>query len=216
MSARAGKEKLAFWLEEATAGRFRAVARIRDGGVSQALTRMVGEAIGDSEAVAPRGVGRGLEVGVRFRDEERAALDAAARARGTTPANWLRSLALVHLLRRPQWNREQLAEFRAIATEIRAIGNNLNQVARVANAAALEGQFVAGTVEAAEGAVDGLRVEMRRLVSFMSGEFDYWGLPDEQRPTGGTKGGKMQDAREAKAKARAKAAPRKRPTKFAD
>ena len=48
------------------------------------------------DAIAPRGVGRGEQVGVRLKATERQALAEAARAQGTSPANWIRSLALAH------------------------------------------------------------------------------------------------------------------------
>jgi hypothetical protein len=214
MSGRLGKQSLTFWVDEATADRFRAIARLRDGSVSQALTRLVGEEIGDSAAVAPKGVGRAPMVGVRFRAEERAALGAAASARGTTPANWLRSLALVHLMRRPQWNREQLNEFRAVGSEIRAIGNNLNQIARAANTAALEGHAISGSVQAVEVAVADVRTEMRRLVALMTGEFDYWGLPHDERPVGTRAGKAAEKQREDRAREKRALKPRERPAKL--
>ena len=68
----------------------------------------------------PRGVGRGKQVSVRFKDPERAALDEAAAQRGTTPANWLRSLGIVHLARRPQWNPAELDALRAQASSTSA------------------------------------------------------------------------------------------------
>lgn len=159
----AKKERIGFWMDAEVAARFKVVARLRDGGVSQALTRMVGEALQDSQAVAPKGVGRGAEVKIRLRGEERLLLARAARERGTTPANWIRSLALVHLLRRPEWNAEELEALRGIGRELRMIGSNINQIAAALNASALVGRCPPGQGEAAERAVE--LVRMNRVVS---------------------------------------------------
>src|SRR4051812_21248600 len=103
MSGRNGQELLSTWVPAEQAEAFKAQAREMDGGASAALRRLVAEAVGE-KAPAPRGVGRGTQVGVRFKPAERLVLSEVAEAHGTSPANWLRSLALVHLVKRPQWN----------------------------------------------------------------------------------------------------------------
>ncbi|MCE3589971.1 hypothetical protein LXJ59_25610, partial [Escherichia coli] len=67
----------------------------------------------------------GQQIGVRFKPLERRALAEAARARSTSPANWLRSLALFHLARKPQWNAAELDALRDIFGELRRIGGNV-------------------------------------------------------------------------------------------
>ena len=61
----------------------------------------------------------GQSVMVRLKEEERVALMYAADARSTTPANWVRSLAIVHLARRPQWTPDEIDAMRDIFTELR-------------------------------------------------------------------------------------------------
>ncbi len=124
----------------------------------------------------------GYRITVRLKDAERFALLEAARSRQTTPANWLRSLAIEHLARRPQWNDAEVVELRAVFTELRRIGNNVNQIAYAVNAAALAGSCPPSQGEAALAAADAVRVETRRVVAVMTGNFRYWGLPQADDP----------------------------------
>lgn len=204
MGVRNGKEIVKFWLDVDVAASFKAAARISDGGTSQALTRMVGEVVGGKAqaAVVPRGSGLGPAVYVRFGDEERFALGRAADQRGTTPANWLRSLALVHLQKRPEWNREELELLRDVGREVHRIGVNINQIAAGVNAAALIGECPPGAGEAAKQAMDLVRWEIRRATAIVTGNFDYWGLPTDEQPTAARGALAREAAREAREKAR--------------
>lgn len=196
------------------AERFKAAARLQDGGVSQALLRLIREAVGEDGVVARRGAGQGSEVKIRLRSDERMALSRAARERGTSPATWVRSLVLVHLMRRPVWNVEERENLRAIGTELRRIGVNVNQIAAALNAAALRGECPPGQGEAVERAIELLRIEKRRLAGVVTGNFDYYGLPSDERPTaqrGAVTRRNMKEEREAKL---LKAKPKLRPRKF--
>lgn len=140
----------------------------------------------------------------------------AARERGLTPAGWLRSLALVNLLRRPAWNTEERAELRAISGELRRIGVNVNQIAAALNAAAAVGECPQGQGEAAERAVELVRNETRRLAATVTGNFDYYGLPWDERPTavlGAVTRRNRQEDREARSK---KHRLKSRPKKFSE
>ncbi len=180
---RNGKERIAFFLDVDVAERFRAAARLKDGGMSQALVRMIGSEIGDEKAVAPRALGTGDAVMIRLKGTERYALNRTADAAGMTPAAWVRSLALVHLTKKPEWNPEDREALRAIGRELRKIGTNVNQIAHAANAAAQVGLCPPGQGDAALQAAELIGFEMRRLAGVVTGNFDYWGLPDEERPT---------------------------------
>jgi hypothetical protein len=120
---------------------------------------------------------------VRFKDAERAALAEAARAHGTSPAAWLRSLALVHLTGRPQWNPAEMEALRGVFRELRAIAASLNQIGRVLTDAVDSGLCPPQHRDSAHEAGDLVRIEMRRVVAMMTGNFDYWGLPSAARPT---------------------------------
>ena len=170
-------------------------ARRTEGGTAGALRRLIAQALDQTsegqglhgaspatQSIAPRGIGRGQQIGFRLRPTERAALDAAAREATMSPANWVRSLVLVHLEKRPQWNAVELDALQELFREVRAIGNNVNQIAHGINIALQTGRYEANQGEASHEAMELVRLEMRRIVSVMTGNFAYWGLPDAQQP----------------------------------
>lgn len=215
MGGRNGQELLSTWVPASLAADFKAQARADTGGASGALRQLVAQAVEGQRPEAPRGSGAGKQVSVRLKPAERAALAAAAREQGTTPANWMRSLALVHLARRPQWNPAELDALREVFTELRRIGNNVNQVARALNTAAHTGEYPAGQGQEAREAAELIRAEMRRVVAVMTGNFDYWGLPTDERPTPAPGAVERADAEAAAVEEQRKRRPRRRPARFA-
>jgi hypothetical protein len=171
MLAKPGQKLLGAYLDEALAERFTAWARQTDGGASAALRRLVSEALDGTDPLGPLGVGRGKQVSVRFKDAERAPLDKAAAQHGTSPANWLRSLGIVHLAQRPQWSPAELDALRDLTCEVRAIGNNVNQIAHALNAAAQAGAYPPYQGGGAREAAELVKFEMRSLASVMTGNF---------------------------------------------
>jgi hypothetical protein len=213
MSTPPDKIMVGAYVDRDLAERFKAWARSTEGGASAALRKFMASAIDGKEPLSPVGTA-GYRVTVRLKDAERLALLQAATARNTTPTNWLRSLAILHLGRRPQWNGSEVTELRAIFTELRKIGTNLNQIARALNVASLSGEYPSGQGDAAFEAVEVLRRETRRVVAVMTGNFDYWGLPDAERPTAAY-GAKVRDldaTEDERRKIRLR--PRRRPTRF--
>lgn len=182
MPPKPGQKMVGGYVDAALAERFQAWARRTDGGASAALRRLILQAMDSQSPAAPRGSGTGHQVGVRFKDAERAALAEAARAHGTSSATWLRSLALVHLMGRPQWNSAEVEALRAVFRELRAIATSLERSTRTLTQAADAGLCPLEHRDAARKAGDLVRTEMRRLVAVMTGNFDYWGLPDAERP----------------------------------
>ncbi len=217
MGGRNGQELLSTWVPARVAAAFKAQARVTNGGTSAALRLLVTQAVGEAPPV-PRGVGRGEQVSVRLKATERAALAEAAEARSTSPANWIRSLAIVHLARRPQWNQAELDALRELFRELRAIGNNVNQIAHALNGAAHTGlnSGSEGQGVAAREAVEIVRLEMRRVVAVMTGNFAYWGLPDAERPTAAPGAVERADVEAEAAEAKLRGRPRRRPARFAD
>lgn len=214
MGGRNGQELLSTWVPADLAKAFKTQARATDGGASAALRRLVSEAVTGHAPTIPKGVGTGAQIGVRLKAAERAALAEAAQGQGTSPANWLRSLAIVHLARRPQWNAAEIEELRTLFRELRAIGNNVNQIAHALNVAVQTGVYPPNQGAAAREAVELLRFEARRVVAVMSGNFDYWGLPDEDRPTAALGAVEREDARASFAKEARRRRPRRRPGRF--
>jgi uncharacterized protein YukE len=217
--SRNGKRLLSTWVPEATAEAFQAQSRA-EGGASAALRRLVAETVDPSlhgaslQALAPAGSGRGEQIGIRLKGEERRALNAVASDRGTSPANWVRALAIVHLARRPQWNQAELAELRELFKELRRIGNNVNQIARALNVAQQTGQYPPHQHRAVKEAAEMIRDEMRRVVAVMTGNFDYWGLPDADRPRAAPGAVERHDAEVEAAEAKRRRRPRRGATRF--
>lgn len=226
MAGRNGQVHLSTYVPVELAEAFQALARQSDGGASGALRRLVAQAVeqeGQAQglhsastqaAIAPRGVGRGEQVSVRLKAPERQALAEAARTHGTSPANWLRSLALVHLARRPQWNPAELEALRELFGELRAIGNNVNQMAHALNIALVTSDYPPEQGSAAREAAERVRLEMRRVVALMTGNFEYWGLPDAERPTAAPGAVARADAQAHAAQAKHALRPRRRPARF--
>lgn len=183
MPPKPGQTMVGGYVDAALAERFHAWARRTDGGASAALRRLIIQAVDGQTPAAPQGAGTGRQVGVRFKEAERAVLAEAARAHGTSPATWLRSLALVHLTGRPQWNSAEVEALRAVFRELRAIGASLDRSTRALSEAADAGLCPVEHRDAAREAGDRVRTEMRRVVAVMTGNFDYWGLPDAERPS---------------------------------
>ena len=214
MAGRNGQELLSAWVPSELATAFRVWARARDGGASAALRSLVAQAVTGEAPAAPAGAGAGQRLTVRLRADEQQALQAAARARGVTPSTWVRALAVAHLLRRPQWNPVEVDALRDLATELRRIGTNVNQVARALNVAVARGEYPPGQGEAAKAAAELVRAELRRVVAVMTGNWDYWGLPWADRPMPAPGAEEREQARtEAEAAQRRLRLPR-RPRRF--
>ena len=105
---------------------------------------------------------------------------------------------------------------RELFRELRAIGNNVNQIAHALNAAAQTGQYLEPQGIAVREAAELVRFEMRRVVAIMTGNFAYWSLPDAERPTAAPGAVERADAEARAAETKRKARPRRRPARFAD
>jgi len=216
MRTRDGQRQVSTWLPLPIADAFEQEARQTDGGVSGAIRKLIVETVTGKQAQGPRGVGRGSQIGVRLRDKEREALAEAADQRATSPANWLRSLAIVHLARRPQWNTAELDTLRELSRQLGAIGNNINQIAYAINLAVHNGDYPPGQGIAARQAAEVIRLELRRVAAAVTGNFDYWGLPMEDQPTGLAGAAKYEDALARIAEAERRSRPRRRPRRFVE
>lgn len=182
---------LGTYVDPDLAERFHVLARRTEGGVAAALRKLVAAAVYEAEglhganlalaSVVPKGVGQGRQIGFRLRADERRALREAAEAQGTSPANWVRALAIVHLAGKPQWSPAELEELRAIFREVRAIGNNVNQIARSLNVAVKTGEYAAHQGEAAKDAVELVRHDGQlRLLGAAAGR-STWGQAGRDR-----------------------------------
>lgn len=78
------------------------------------------------------------------------------------------------------------------------------------NVAAHTGEYPPYQGQAAAEAADEVRAEMRRLMAIYTGNFDYWGLPDAERPTSAPGAFGNEQERERRAKARRRLRPKRR------
>ncbi|AXJ97447.1 hypothetical protein DM480_17295 (plasmid) [Sphingomonas sp. FARSPH] len=216
MPAKLGQKLIATYVDAEFAERFAAWARQTEGGSAAALRRLMAPALDGQAPVPPAGAGMGQQIGVRFKPLERRALAEAARARSTSPANWLRSLALFHLARKPQWNAAELDALRDIFGELRRIGGNVNQIARAMNVATETGAYPPYQGGLVREAALLARLEMRRVVAVMTGNFAYWGSPYDDVPEADGDTVERVDAAARAAERRRKRQPRRRPARFRD
>ena len=199
MGGRNGQVHLSTYVPCDVATAFQNWARRTDGGTAGALRRLIAQTVDAANAteglhgaspaqklIAPRGIGRGQQIGFRLQPSERAALDAAARQATMSPANWVRSLVLVHLTHHPQWTETELEALRDLFGVLRGIATTIDQIARDAKASSPANSEATDPNRAALAAADLVRDEMRRLVAIMTDHFDYWGLPDTQHPAAPT------------------------------
>ena len=215
MVGRNGQKMVGTYVPAELAARFRAWARSTEGGASAALRRLIAEAVEGRQPEPPPGAS-GHQVLIRLKEAERLALLRAAEARSTTPANWLRSLAIVRLARRPQWDAGETEALRGIGEELRRIGNNVNQIARALNVAAHTGECPPHQGQAAADAVQEVRAEMRRLLAVYTGNFEYWGLPEAERPGAAPGALEAEREREKKVRGKQRLRPRRRPRIFVE
>ena len=216
MAGRNGQTMVGAYVDAGLADRFKAWARTAEGGASAQLRRLIIEAMEGRPPSPSPGRAMGQSVMVRLKEEERVALMYAADARSTTPANWLRSLAIAHLVRRPQWTPGEIEAMRNIFNELRRIGNNVNQIAKALNVASMSGEYPAYQGEAAQEAAEMVRAEMRRITAVVTGNFDYWGVPDQARPTSARGAVGRAGAAAKREDQRLRLRPRRRPTRFRD
>lgn len=167
------------------ADRFKDFARQSDGSASACLRRLMKEAIGDTGGGAGASswyLGFTNRLTIRFKETEMLAVREAAKARGSNVTQWVRSLVLVFLTRRPQWSPAELKALQEIARDVRPIGNNINQVARALHTAIKNGRYPPHQgARAAKAAYDVSR-NLRRLTAVITGDYDYWGVPEDARP----------------------------------
>jgi hypothetical protein len=213
MPVPAGKTLLNAYVDRDLADRFKAWARPH-GGVSAALRSVIEGAVAERDPEPPPGAA-GFHVTVRLREREREMLLAAAQARGMPVAAYLRSLAVVHLAGRPQWSPAEAEALRELGSEVRRIGNNVNQIARALNVAVHKGEYPAGQGAEAKEAARLVRAELRRLLTIYTGNLERWGQGGKGAE-GAPRGLHAEaEAEEREGRARAKRRPKpRRPSAF--
>ena len=116
------------------------------------------EIAGKEKKEGPKRISRGRQVNIRLSNEQYATLEAKAQAAGLKPAQIVRQIAAgikVAPRKQPIISDDIAA---SIATQLRYIGNNLNQLARHANSG--------GSVS--KSVLEGIQEELGNLWRFLS------------------------------------------------
>lgn len=166
-------------LPDSLASRFDAVASV-DGGRSRVLRRLVesylaerGEAAAVEEEVS-RTRGRGEKLTIRLKPDELAALAEVSKERGMPSTTWLTSLVRARLLRRPALSGDESDAYSSAHRELNRIGINLNQIARLMNAAAVEGEVLEADAQMIREACVEIRVVTQGVRDALGGNVAYW------------------------------------------
>jgi hypothetical protein len=149
------------------------------GGRSPALRHLVAQACsgGDAERHAPGRLARGrFKLTVSLTAAECAGLDAAAGKIGLTPNAWVAALVRRRLQGRPTFRRSDAVSLITIQAELRRIGVNVNQIARVLNTAVLEGRVVDTELTPVDELRRELRAHMRGLREAFAGNLACWDI----------------------------------------
>lgn len=102
---------------------------------------------------------------IRFSPAEFDALEAAARAAGMTVSGFVRSLSMEGAGVRPFLEEGDRLVLSLLADGMRAIGGNLNQIARAINTGRIPTEEdVAGSIKDAHGVATALAVELAEMI----------------------------------------------------
>ena len=143
---------------------FAAVAHGRGISESALLTELVASVIGDSISASPAEAPtsrRRERTSFRYRPGDGRLLEARAKARGMPPATYLAMLVHAHVRSVAPMPVEEVRALKGAVAALSAVGRNLNQIARAANAGGqIDGSCLVTVREVADG-VD----ELRRMVA---------------------------------------------------
>ncbi|CAN7641454.1 plasmid mobilization relaxosome protein MobC [Phenylobacterium sp. LjRoot219] len=164
---------IGFRVTDQLAARFEAVAATR-GGKSRVLRAMV-EAVTRSppgEGEGP-GVSRGgsNKVTLRLKDEDLAALDAAAAEAGLRRTEWLVACARRRLTAKPQFSEAQALALLETRRELRRIGVNLRELAR--KMAEQDGATPAD-IAAIQSFQSEVRAQLEGVRAAIDGNLEFW------------------------------------------
>jgi hypothetical protein len=149
--------------------RLQAIAVQRGLTESAVLKRLIIAAVGmapgnDAIVLAAEPIGPRARIYVRLRPGDRALLRERAAGRGLASATYVSMLVRTHLRNVPPLPDRELTELRSAVGALGAVGQNLNQIARVAHQTGqLEG-LTTGDLRAMLTAFEGLRAHFKGLI----------------------------------------------------
>lgn len=165
-------------LPEALDAKFAALAASY-GGKSTLMRRLVEQVVGEAGPgpgpVKPASNSRSTaELRLRLTVEEREELNALAHEAGVRPIQWAETVLRVRLGGTRRLSRPQHLAVNEVRDEVRAIGRNLNQMARAMNVAVMEGRVTEMEVAEVERFEREMRDLSKGLIGALRGMLTYW------------------------------------------
>lgn len=154
------------------------MAAQRQGGRSQLLRRLIETAAGApaGEILGTRPVGPTGKLTLRLGEADLKRLEATAACAGFSRTQWTMALIRRRLHAHPQFNPSDTLSLIDARRELRRIGVNINQAARVLNAAVLAGRPVASELARLELYQSEARVWVQAIGDGFKGNLDYWSV----------------------------------------
>lgn len=154
------------------------VAAENQGGRSQLLRRLIETAAGTSavETVGAGSRGTTGKLTLRLGEADLKRLESTAACAGFPRTQWTVALIRRRLHAHPQFNPSDSLSLIDARRELRRIGVNINQVARVLNAAVLAGRPVASELARLELFQSEARVWVQAIGDGFKGNLDYWSV----------------------------------------
>jgi hypothetical protein len=116
-----------------------------------------------------------IRVKIALMQEELAALHAAAEAKGMPTAAWLRSLALAHARRRPQWGPFEWQAFRDVVSILGRVEDAVQRIASATAERVREGEAPLAAAREARMAAEAAERAIRRIGWMVASDLEYWG-----------------------------------------
>lgn len=153
------------------------------GGRSGVLRRLVATALAGVNALPNLPQAERSQAGrVTFtlNEAEMGVLEATAKGRGLTRAQWVRALVVRRLRMKGRTDESLRLAIGPIRSELRRIGINLNQAVKIANAAANEAKSddIADQLEKIIDLRIAVNEQLAAITNAMRGDYDYWAVTE--------------------------------------
>lgn len=168
------RQRIGFWASAEKKQQFAALAASKDMTESELLALLVDHVLGTNPPPAParelstdedgHEEGTTERVTLRLRPGDRRQVEARAAQRKMRPGSYLVALIHAHLRRQAPLPVAELNQLKVAVGELSAVGRNLNQLARAANAGQVSAEGLPTTLQAALQQVDEVRRQVADLV----------------------------------------------------
>lgn len=167
------RQRIGFWASPEKKQQFAALADSKDMTESELLALLVDHVLGTNPAPGPARElsgddgeegGASERVTLRLRPGDRRQIEARAAQRDMKPGSYLVALVHAHVRRQAPLPVAELNQLKVAVGELSAVGRNLNQLARAANAGEVPVDGLSTTLQAALRQVDDVRRQVADLV----------------------------------------------------